>query len=104
MLQSSLQSIQAVGTNYTLIEEMYKCENLEECLIKYVIGGVSLIFVVLYALAIFRIRRKKTLDLDVKDQILLSIALIESVFILLYHILIEHNIFLFVIRVAKMLE
>ena len=39
-----------------------------------------------------------------KDKILMSLALGESALILLYHILFNHLIFLFIIRVAKMLE
>jgi len=44
------------------------------------------------------------LELDLKDRILLFLALGESVLILLYHILFSHPIFLFIIRIAKMLE
>ncbi len=39
-----------------------------------------------------------------RDKILLSIALSESIFILLYHIFFVHYIFLYVIRVIKVLE
>lgn len=66
---------------------------------------MSLIFVIIYGLAVMRIRnRGKTLDLDLKDTLLLCLALGESVLILTYHILFDHLIFLFIIRVAKMLE
>jgi hypothetical protein len=61
--------------------------------------------VFVYGLAVVRVRSKRnTLDLDLKDKILLFLALAESVLILLYHILFNHLIFLFIIRVAKMLE
>jgi len=64
-----------------------------------------LIFVVLYGIALARIRRKEqVVHLDLKDRILLSLALGESILILLYHILFNHLILLFVIRLAKMLE
>lgn len=80
------------------------CTNLYDCLTKYVIGGISLIFVVLYGHACIRINRKRTVDLDVRDKMLLSIALTESIFALLYHIFFEQYILLFIIRVIKMLE
>lgn len=39
-----------------------------------------------------------------KDHLLMSLALAESVLILIYHIFFNSLIFLFTIRVAKMLE
>jgi hypothetical protein len=69
-----------------------------------VIGGFSLIFVALYSQAIRRIKRKNSVDLDVRDKLLLSIALTESIFALLYHIFFEQYILLFIIRIVKMLE
>ena len=80
------------------------CQDLDVCLIKYICGSVSLIFVILYGIAVERMRRKKTLDFDIKDKILLCIALTESSLILLYHIFYYELIFLFILRIAKMNE
>lgn len=89
----------------SLFEEIYYCENIDICLMKYICGGVSLVFVILYGIALTRIRKyREMLELDLKDRILLFLALGESVSILLYHILFSHPIFLFIIRIAKMLE
>eukprot|EP00347_Sterkiella_histriomuscorum_P009001 403342911 len=62
----------------TFWEDVYMCQNPYDCLTKYVIGGISLLFVLLYAQAYIRISRKRTVDLD--------------------------YILLFIIRVIKMLE
>jgi len=85
-------------------EDIYMCQNRYDCLNKYVIGGVSLIFVFLYSQALKRIKRKNSVDLDVRDKLLLSIALTESIFALLYHIFFEQYILLFMIRIIKILE
>jgi hypothetical protein len=86
------------------VESIYYCESTEKCMIKYTCGGLSLVFMILYAIAVNRMRRKKTLEIDVKDQILLCLALSEAVIILVYHIFMTHLIFLFLLRVGKMLE
>ncbi|CDW74644.1 UNKNOWN [Stylonychia lemnae] len=88
----------------TFWEDVYMCQNVYDCLNKYVIGGISLIFVALYSQAIKRIKKKNSVDLDVRDKLLLSIALTESIFALLYHIFFEQYILLFIIRIVKMLE
>lgn len=89
----------------SILEEAFSCTSTEICLIKYICGGVSLIFVIIYFNALMRVRKRQdTLDLDLKDRILLKIALGESFLILIYHILFSHLIFLFIIRLAKMLE
>ena len=89
----------------TFWEDLYECSCLYECLLKYVCGGISLIFVILYLIALIRIQQKKaSLEFDVRDKILLSIVLGESFFILLYHIFFVHYILLFVMRVIKILE
>ena len=86
-------------------EDLYECSCFYECLLKYVCGGISLVFVVLYAIALIRIQQKKaSLELDIRDKILLSIVLGESIFILLYHIFFVHYILLYVMRVIKILE
>ena len=51
-----------------------------------------------------RKRQESSIDLDLRDQILLYLAFGESALILVYHILFNHLIFLFIIRLAKMLE
>ena len=88
----------------SFLASVYSCASTEICLIKYVCGGVSLVFVILFAIAVIRVKRKKTLDLDLKDQILLSLAFSETILILVYHIFYTHLILLFLIRTAKMLE
>lgn len=91
--------------NISFIEELYSCETMELCLIKYICGIVSLALVILYSTAVYRIqKRKKTFPLDLRDHLLLSLALAESALTLIYHILFDHLIFLFIIRVAKILE
>jgi hypothetical protein len=67
-------------------------------------GIVSLLFVILYGQAVVRMRRKKTLDFDFKDRILLWVALIESCWALIFHILFTHNVLLFILILSKMLE
>ena len=39
----------------SIFQEVYTCENLELCMIKYICGGVSLIFVIVYGIAVSRI-------------------------------------------------
>jgi len=51
-----------------------------------------------------RKRQDFSIDLDLRDRILLNLALGESALIMIYHILFNHLIFLFIIRLAKMLE
>lgn len=60
----------------------------------------------MFSVAIKRIRKRQdfSIDLDLRDRILLNLALGESVLIMIYHILFNHLIFLFIIRLAKMLE
>ena len=60
----------------------------------------------MFSVAIKRMRKRQELsiDLDLRDRILLNLALGESVLIMIYHILFNHLIFLFIIRLAKMLE
>ena len=36
----------------SILEEIYSCENTEVCLIKYICGGVSLVFLVMYVVAV----------------------------------------------------
>lgn len=49
-------------------------------------------------------KRSETFDLDLKDRLLLQLALAECSLTLIYHIFFNHLIFLFVIRLAKMIE
>lgn len=60
----------------------------------------------MFSVAIKKIRKRQdfSIDLDLRDRILLNLALGESVLIMIYHILFNHLIFLFIIRLAKMLE
>ena len=60
----------------------------------------------MFSVAIKRMRKRQELsiDLDLRDRILLNLALGESVLIMIYHILFNHLIFLFIIRLTKMLE
>ena len=60
----------------------------------------------MFSVAIKRIRKRQdfSIDLDLRDRILLNLALGESVLIMIYHILFNHLIFFFIIRLAKMLE
>jgi hypothetical protein len=60
----------------------------------------------MFSVAIKKIRKRQdfSIDLDLRDRILLTLALGESVLIMIYHILFNHLIFLFIIRLAKMLE
>jgi hypothetical protein len=89
----------------SLLSELYTCKTVELCLIKYICGVTSLIFVVIFSVALKRIRRRQDIfELDFKDRLLLYVGLGESALVLLYHILFNHLIFLFIIRLAKMLE
>jgi hypothetical protein len=88
----------------TFWEDLYMCDCFYSCFLKYLLGLASLLFVILFAQAVVRISRKKTVQLDIRDKILLNIALFESIFAFFYHIFSEHYIILFVIRVIKVLE
>lgn len=80
------------------------CDSVDVCVIKGIVTFVTFIFVILYLIAVWRVKKQKRLDLDVKDKILLYITLGESVFILFRFIFYDEFIFLFVVRIAKMLE
>ena len=89
----------------SFIDELYTCKNLELCIIKYTCGLTSLLLLIAYSIAVRRIRLKqKSLDLDIQDRLLINLGLGECLLVLLYHIMFNHLIFLFIIRVAKMLE
>jgi hypothetical protein len=61
--------------------------------------------VILLSRGLWRVNRhKETFPLDLRDRLLLYMALTESVLTVVYHILFNHLIFLFVLRVAKTLE
>lgn len=74
------------------------------CSLKYGVGAVSILFTILYSFAIWRVNRRKAYELDVRDKILLSIALTESIFILLYYIFFNIYFLRFVMIIIKGIE
>ena len=86
------------------IWNIYECSCLYTCMLKYSMGCGSILFVILYSVAIWRVNRHKSYELDVRDKILLSIALTESLFVLCYHIFFNIYFIRFVMRIVKALE
>jgi hypothetical protein len=82
------------------------CSCSYDCLLKYGCGGMAFVFMILYSIAIHRInsKQKKGIFLDTRDKLLLSIALTESVSILVCFMLYVHCIFPFVLRMVTILE
>jgi hypothetical protein len=59
----------------TFLESLYVCSCEYECLFKYGCAVVALLFVVVYGTALIRIKKNRTLYLDIRDKLLLSMAL-----------------------------
>lgn len=74
------------------------------CYLKYSCIVFSLLFVVIFGAAVFRIKRNKTVYLDIRDKLLLRIALAQSVIVLLAHIFFTHYYLLFIQRIVTMLQ
>lgn len=83
--------------------DIYYCDCFYDCAFKYVCGAVSLFFIVVYALAVYRIIKRKDFQLDIRDKLLLYITLSETLLIFLYYFF-SSNIMLFLFRIDTMLQ
>ena len=66
----------SLNSTGSFFKDLYYCPCLYECLNKYVTGVISLLFVILFGVAIYNIRRNRSMQVDVRDKLLLTIALI----------------------------
>ncbi len=86
------------------IWSIYECGCIYLCSLKYCVGVISILFTVLYSFALWRVNRRKSYELDVRDKILLSIALTQSIFILLYFLFFNMYFLRFVMRMVNAIE
>ena len=58
----------------SMLKEIYYCDCLYDCLFKYLCGVVSIFFIVVYGLALIKLKTNKNFQLDAEDKLLLSIS------------------------------
>jgi hypothetical protein len=87
----------------SILSEIYECDCLYDCLFKYLCGIVSIFFIIVYGIAAIKVRTNKNFSLDKEDRLLLSLALGQTIAILLYHVFYEHYVFLFIYRISTIL-
>lgn len=58
----------------SILIEIYHCDCLYDCLFKYLCGIVSIFFIIVYGIAVYKVRTNKNFTLDTEDKLLLSIA------------------------------
>ena len=61
--------------NYSFVESIYICDSPFVCYSKYVCGFISLFFVFLISSAVINLNRTRSMQVDIRDKLLLSVAL-----------------------------
>lgn len=60
----------------SFFKDLYYCNCIYDCSMKYLCGVIALFFVVLYGVAVFHIRKNRSFQVDLRDKLLISTALL----------------------------